>query len=679
MKCFIAIALLAVAVSASPIEYGHYGAPALVHAPLVHAAPVVKHVVAEPVAYPKYSFNYGIKDPHTGDIKSQAEERDGDVVKGQYSLVEPDGSVRTVDYTADDHNGFNAVVHKSAPAVQKVIAAPVAHYAHAPVLSHYHGGKPTAGRHTLMKAKCDKPAQISPVEGEHPTGSNLLALVLGSRRRAIEKGFLIATLIACAYASEQNVDPIARSGEITLGNDRTAHTGEITPIKRSRTAKLVRNFPQLAQRMQTLEANPMYNFVDPYGPGTYAFGYEVEDPDSGNIQFRDEEKLRNGTVRGSYGYQQPDGSVIITSFVADDRGYRARTEIRRADGHTVASFPTRAPSAQDRYFPTYDQQASTVNPAIVAALQQQQLINLNPTYNPILDPGVIDPQYAAAIVGHLHNQQYSPAQGLITYPYGLPSPQHSPVPTGPHGPPHHHGTTSHSAPPPPPPLFDAPTGGGFGNFFNQLPANLNPYNVYQNLQSTFPQILPQQNPIDQFGNSLAGGFQQLTQPNAPFGNFLNSAQSTFQGLLPGNGNRPSNSWFDPNHVPNTYVAIPQQYGQQQQIYGQHQLQQHGPYGQQQILSSNRPTNVLGDMPIGGSMMMHIPTTRRRKLTGTTKKRNKLKTRDGMDWFDDFLENRKRQVIYGGSATTTTPPMMTDTDDSSLTEPPMHKDDEKDEQ
>lgn len=83
-------------------------------------------------AYPKYSFNYGIKDPHTGDIKSQAEERDGDVVKGQYSLVEPDGSVRTVDYTADDHNGFNAVVHKTAP---KIIAAPV-HAVHAPVLSH---------------------------------------------------------------------------------------------------------------------------------------------------------------------------------------------------------------------------------------------------------------------------------------------------------------------------------------------------------------------------------------------------------------------------------------------------------------------------------------------------------------------------------------------------------------
>lgn len=34
---------------------------------------------------------------------------------GQYTVVEPDGSIRTVDYTADKHNGFNAVVHKTAP------------------------------------------------------------------------------------------------------------------------------------------------------------------------------------------------------------------------------------------------------------------------------------------------------------------------------------------------------------------------------------------------------------------------------------------------------------------------------------------------------------------------------------------------------------------------------------
>ena len=110
----------------------------------IHHAPIVAHkvIAPEPVAYPKYSFNYGIKDPHTGDIKSQAEERDGDVVKGTYSLVEPDGSVRTVDYTADDHNGFNAVVHKTAPIhahpvpVVKYAPAPIA-YAHAPIHHHY--------------------------------------------------------------------------------------------------------------------------------------------------------------------------------------------------------------------------------------------------------------------------------------------------------------------------------------------------------------------------------------------------------------------------------------------------------------------------------------------------------------------------------------------------------------
>ncbi|KAG7189080.1 hypothetical protein KM043_008659 [Ampulex compressa] len=65
------------------------------------------------MAYPKYSFNYGVIDGYTGDSKSAWEERDGDTVKGEYSVVEADGSIRTVTYTADDHNGFNAIVTRS--------------------------------------------------------------------------------------------------------------------------------------------------------------------------------------------------------------------------------------------------------------------------------------------------------------------------------------------------------------------------------------------------------------------------------------------------------------------------------------------------------------------------------------------------------------------------------------
>ncbi|XP_053959995.1 putative uncharacterized protein DDB_G0271606 [Anastrepha ludens] len=63
-------------------------------------------------SHPQYSFAYDVRDTLTGDEKQQEEKRDGDLVQGQYSLVEPDGTRRVVEYTADDINGFNAVVSK---------------------------------------------------------------------------------------------------------------------------------------------------------------------------------------------------------------------------------------------------------------------------------------------------------------------------------------------------------------------------------------------------------------------------------------------------------------------------------------------------------------------------------------------------------------------------------------
>ncbi|XP_069696246.1 cuticle protein 19.8-like [Periplaneta americana] len=62
--------------------------------------------------HPQYTFAYDIRDALTGDAKSQHETRSGDVVQGSYSLVEPDGHVRTVLYAADPVNGFNAVVQR---------------------------------------------------------------------------------------------------------------------------------------------------------------------------------------------------------------------------------------------------------------------------------------------------------------------------------------------------------------------------------------------------------------------------------------------------------------------------------------------------------------------------------------------------------------------------------------
>lgn len=88
----------------------------------------------------------------TGDDKEHHESLDGDVVHGSYSLVEPDGTRRIVDYTADSIHGFNAVVRRDPPGqrVQHIQEAPiVAHHLpivthqvqhHAPLIAHHTAG-----------------------------------------------------------------------------------------------------------------------------------------------------------------------------------------------------------------------------------------------------------------------------------------------------------------------------------------------------------------------------------------------------------------------------------------------------------------------------------------------------------------------------------------------------------
>ncbi|XP_014228160.1 larval cuticle protein A2B-like, partial [Trichogramma pretiosum] len=76
----------------------------------------------QPDAPAQYSYAYDVQDSSTGDSKAQYETRNGDVVQGSYSLVEPDGTRRIVDYTADPANGFNAVVRREpATAVAPIV------------------------------------------------------------------------------------------------------------------------------------------------------------------------------------------------------------------------------------------------------------------------------------------------------------------------------------------------------------------------------------------------------------------------------------------------------------------------------------------------------------------------------------------------------------------------------
>ncbi|XP_061379781.1 larval cuticle protein A2B-like [Danaus plexippus] len=135
LACFVAAA--SAAFVPAPVAYAaapafHAASPVYHAAPVAYAAPVAKYAAVAPVAkvavdeydpHPQYRFAYDVQDSLTGDSKSQHESRDGDVVQGSYSVVDPDGTKRTVDYTADPHNGFNAVVRKEAIGVR--VAAPV--------------------------------------------------------------------------------------------------------------------------------------------------------------------------------------------------------------------------------------------------------------------------------------------------------------------------------------------------------------------------------------------------------------------------------------------------------------------------------------------------------------------------------------------------------------------------
>lgn len=72
------------------------------------------------------NFRFFLQDSLTGDSKTQQETRSGDVVQGQYTVIDADGYRRIVDYTADPIHGFNAVVNRE-PLTKTVAVAPIAH------------------------------------------------------------------------------------------------------------------------------------------------------------------------------------------------------------------------------------------------------------------------------------------------------------------------------------------------------------------------------------------------------------------------------------------------------------------------------------------------------------------------------------------------------------------------
>ncbi|XP_068630782.1 putative cyclin-dependent serine/threonine-protein kinase DDB_G0272797/DDB_G0274007 [Battus philenor] len=61
---------------------------------------------------PSYQFGFDVNDDQYTNYQNRKEQRDGDVIKGSYSVVDSDGFVRTVTYTADPKEGFKAEVSR---------------------------------------------------------------------------------------------------------------------------------------------------------------------------------------------------------------------------------------------------------------------------------------------------------------------------------------------------------------------------------------------------------------------------------------------------------------------------------------------------------------------------------------------------------------------------------------
>merc|ERR1712071_733181 len=132
MKSFACLAAFIATASAAPQLLGH--------GVVAHGA-VGGYAQPDLAEVSPYSYNYGVADEYSGAAFSQSESNDGTgVVQGSYSVNLPDGRIQTVNYHANDYDGYVAeVTYSGEPAypTTHAVAHPVVHAA--PLVHAGHG------------------------------------------------------------------------------------------------------------------------------------------------------------------------------------------------------------------------------------------------------------------------------------------------------------------------------------------------------------------------------------------------------------------------------------------------------------------------------------------------------------------------------------------------------------
>ncbi|XP_052738598.1 uncharacterized protein LOC112058207 [Bicyclus anynana] len=341
---------------AAPIAY--HQAPIVHSAPIVHAAPIVHSapiVHAAPLyqnqhgysqgheeyAHPKYEFQYSVADTHTGDIKSQHEARDGDHVTGSYSLHEADGTVRTVHYTADGHNGFNAQVERSGHA-QHAQPAPQHHQPQYVLVLNNPLSNFDSCKFWYISCCLSESLIFRLRSSLQSTHSNMICKILAFTT-------LLVAVSAQHYAQAAHGHATSSQSIVRHDNAHNQHgyIQQAAPIAYHQ-APIVHSAPivhaaPIVHSAPIVHAAPLYQNQHGYSQGheeyahpKYEFQYSVADTHTGDIKSQHE--ARDGDhVTGSYSLHEADGTVRTVHYTADGHnGFNAQVE---RSGHAQHAQP----------------------------------------------------------------------------------------------------------------------------------------------------------------------------------------------------------------------------------------------------------------------------------------------------------------------------------------------------
>ncbi|XP_049855072.1 skin secretory protein xP2-like [Schistocerca gregaria] len=366
-----------VAALACLLAAAHAGIVAPAHLP---AAAPAHGVVYDHYAPPSYRFDYAVADSHTGDAKTQFEHRDGDRVTGAYSLIDADGTTRIVEYTADDHNGFQAVVKRighptPAPPRTVVVAAPApAPAAHAPVYT-APAPAPAPVAHAAVYAA---PAAHAPVHAAPAPAGHAAVLVAPAPAPAAHAYAYPAPAHGPApyhgfpndegNLTQDTFSRLCRTLDTYLSgsSDHTATPHPPPPLPgQLQQSPEMQSVAALACLLAAAHAGivapahlptapapaPAHGVVyDHYAPPSYRFDYAVADSHTGDAKTQFEH--RDGDrVTGAYSLIDADGTTRIVEYTADDHnGFQA---VVKRVGHptpappraVVVAAPAPAPAA----------------------------------------------------------------------------------------------------------------------------------------------------------------------------------------------------------------------------------------------------------------------------------------------------------------------------------------------